>query len=761
MDEETYRYYEGLVRSLDYAKLRAVRLFSSFEDTNVELLTVQLEKLSMMRVNLDQVRILETLSAHHSLPARMGWELFDQLKQLRNSSIQALTAASQIKSLQPTQYKTIIKTFSTLKDSGNWAAKAFFEVKELTGQTAISGLEIIARLTPVQHRAVEQVCKLTELTGDSALALINGIQSLSEADAVTLRTLFSDNNLSATDGRFWLTHYFDHSGNNRDEAYRQLGNEKSALLLTSFFNGADHLIWKINNLHAVTDDYGREIRTRRLINGTNTALQDLFNMLHPGAVARYDKNFQEYLQTGQKAHAVTLLKQATSLARRLVAKDLSSANLYGLLARGSELYDSSFRDILVPVLFSYIKKNHSGSLLDFLKETDPTNLYVADFVISCAQKGKLTSFFPDNPQTQKAILDLTATSAFKDERSLILFSATFYTLLEKLQPPARSYLISQLIGQADNGQGVFALQIRVILQYYLQHFHIYLSASDTNQIRQFLASYGMIDLSAYTKTDFSRWKADKKLVSLSIFQDDDDGEASFRSYIRHLVSNGYRPRISQTFKLVDEQSSFQRSAQKLISAENRNPGSSTAALFRLSVQAPVITAWVKRVNGYELVHNIGVYQNELTQRSILRTFLNARIEMFAQRGHSYWRQEQLLEPMRSLAKAGEISTEDLTSITRFLSIGSCGGIRVYSALNSLFKNQVDILATVGTGKASVNNPYNQKLFEIIALAPDEIGWQEVARQSSDIFEKGRGADYLQPGSLPSILHKMMDFRTDI
>ena len=133
--------------------------------------------------------------------------------------------------------------------------------------------------------------------------------------------------------------------------------------------------------------------------------------------------------------------------------------------------------------------------------------------------------------------------------------------------------------------------------------------------------------------------------------------------------------------------------------------------------------------------------------------------MFAQRGHSYWREEQLLEPMRELLKTGEIGRETIPDINRFLSIGSCGGIRIYSELNRLFDNTIDIFATFGTGKAVVYDPYNQRVFEIIAASPNHLSWDEVSVQLNPIFADGRGSDYLQPGSLPAILHKMMDTRS--
>jgi hypothetical protein len=91
-----------------------------------------------------------------------------------------------------------------------------------------------------------------------------------------------------------------------------------------------------------------------------------------------------------------------------------------------------------------------------------------------------------------------------------------------------------------------------------------------------------------------------------------------------------------------------------------------------------------------------------------------------------------------------------------MSLGSCGGIRAYSELATLFNNNVDILATVGTGKAVINNPYNQFLFEAVAKAGQTLSWDDLSELSSKIFKQGLGEDYLQPGSLPAILHKIMD-----
>ena len=94
---------------------------------------------------------------------------------------------------------------------------------------------------------------------------------------------------------------------------------------------------------------------------------------------------------------------------------------------------------------------------------------------------------------------------------------------------------------------------------------------------------------------------------------------------------------------------------------------------------------VQMVNTIELSHAVTVYQNEITQQQLLKQFLEGKMEMFAQRGPVWhWRAEQLIEPMTKIIEAGAVSSDAISAINRFLSIGSCGGLRVYTQLNNLF-----------------------------------------------------------------------------
>jgi len=749
MDENRYRFHKDTIRALSYTKMRALRAFCSLDIYADDAIAV-LEKLAFYQITFDQVRSFEAFAKLDGITAATSWQLLDLTGDLGFTTMQTISAIANVQGLDGDTVIDFVQRVKKLDDTGNWAVKALFSIQGINRQTARTGLELIETMESEQQLSVEQSCLIPGMDNRTILKVLPLISSLSQQNAMNSKGLFGLEKTTPEQALDWLRHYFSLPQKSAETTYYELSKERQAMLLTSFAAASDYHIREINDLHAVTSGYGTEISTGALAAGGTEMVLKHFLALHPKAQNRYNKALQNAFKSGTTYEAISVLKQATALARTLTAKDLSSANIYILLSRGSELYDSSFRNILVPVLLSRINNGFNSNLLKFLERTDPDNGYVSDFIISCAQKGKLTTFFPNDSGEQRKILDLMAKSAFRDEQSLILFSATFATLLQKLEPAARTYLIQKMVSTIDQADSIFSLQLRVILQFYFDKHPELLSTTDVEIITKLVNRYGRVDLAVYTATDFSRWKSDGRLSSLSIFQQDDDGKISYLSNSRNLLKNGYKPRAAETISLLEKNSPIRKEAERLIARGQ------VSALYKLSVDTPLIVEYHKTVNGFELSHAVAVYHNKDTQRRLLKKYLTSGMEMFAQRGHSYWREGQLLEPMRQLLKSKEITHSTIPDINRFMSIGSCGGIRIYSEINRLFNNSVDIFATVGTGKAIVNDPYNQKLFEIIATSNDTLTWEEVAGRLTQIFADGRGSDYLQPGSLPAILHKMMD-----
>ncbi|MEN8200609.1 MAG: hypothetical protein ABFR63_11115, partial [Thermodesulfobacteriota bacterium] len=632
--------------------------------------------------------------------------------------------------------------------------KAFMELPGHSREGIVRGIGMVESMREKQQWAVEQCCRMKGMNEYWALEVMAALRGLSDTDAWNARGLMKQD-VDAGTVLDWLNHYFHEPRDQKEWLFFAQSPADKALLLKGLADASDHVTWKINDLHSICDSRGREYSSGELNATTRGSLEYIWRRLDWKVREKYKTSFYRALNSGKRGSAIGVLRKATGKARVQAALDITTPHIYILLSKGSELYDSSFRDILVPVLKERIDKRFGANLLQFLLEVDPENNHVSDFVISLAQRGKLALFFPEDTREQKRVLDLVIQSAFQDENSLILFSATFMKLLETIEPQTRTYLIGEMLSAIHEENTLFTLQLRVILQYYLQYYSEFVGEVDTIRINTMMYEYGAVPLHYYTRPAFAEWKSDGRLSSLSVFHDDDDGKQSYLSNCRFLSKQGYRPRLSVSYELGAGHGVTSQAA-RLLAAYGSSPSKTLQNLFRLQSRNPLVLDWVRRVNGTEISHSVYVFQGEDLQRSLLKQFLLGGHEMFAQRGHSYWRSEQLIEPIAKLVEEGDVSAEDLARKQRFMSLGSCGGIRVYSEIAKLFENNVDILATVGTGKAVINNPYNEFLFEAVAKARGELSWDDVSQRSAKIFKRGLGEDYLQPGSLPAILHKIMD-----
>ncbi len=756
-DESLFEYKKDLIRSLTYTNKRALRAFAEIDSISAQELVSTLERLVFEKISFDNVQLLERFVTLTGASNEMAWEFLDQLANLDYSKGRVMTGFTLVDVVSAKELLAYVSRIKAMPDPAAWALKAFLLLPGHSGPDISTAIEVLGKMNKQQQWAVEQCCRIKDINAFHALEIIRLLPALSRTDAWNAKGLFKQD-ISADNAKSWVKYYFSEALEQKEWLFFSRTPAEKAIFLRGLAEASDYITWKINDLHSVTNELGREISAATLRRSSKSYLTTLFQRLDWKTREKFKNSFYNALHSGKQGTAITVLRRATGKARVQVAHDISTVHIYILLSKGSDLYDSSFRDILVPILNDRIAKRFQGNLLKFLLEVDPKNNHVSDFIISLAQRGKLAVFFPVDQEEQKRVLDLVTKSAFQDENSLILFSATFMKLLETIEPKTRTYLISEMLSAIRKKNTVFTVQLRVILQYYLQYYSEFVGEVDEIRIRMMMYEYGAVPLQLYTKTAFAEWKADGRLSSLSVFHDDDDGHQSYSSNCRYLSKNGYRPRVS-SFYALGVPAGVLAHAKQLVRSYAVKPGNTLKKLFLLQVKYPFAVDWVKRVKGIEISHSVFIFQGEGVQRELLKQFLLGGHEMFAQRGHSYWRSEQLIDPIAKLIEEGSITNDDLGQKQRFMSLGSCGGIRAYSELAKLFNHNVDILATVGTGKAVVNNPYNQFLFEAVANGKDDLSWDDVAEKSSKIFKQGLGEDYLQPGSLPAILHKIMDQKT--
>ena len=563
--------------------MRAFRAFCRLPGMTGTEASAILRQLPSRRIQYEHVPLLERLSRIDDATAASCWRLIARLDAVDYVSSRTLAGLANVQAMSTADLFRLIDRVDPLDEPGRWAAGALFAVKGITAAEVGRGLTLIDRMRERQRWAAEQQCRIKGISAGEALDGLAGLPALSESDAWNARGLFMLPEMTPGLAASWLKGYFSVPAEQREQAFLRLSAHDKALLLKIFAAASDYPLWQINNLHDITDSFGHEIGAGALAGYSGSGLLALFHRLHPAVRQAFAGEMQHSLNAGNRGAAIAVLRRATAAARKQTAVDLTSANIYVLLAHGGDLYDSSFRDILVPVLKARIVASSGDDLLAFLVATDPAGQFTADFIASLAQKGKLTVFFPRETAKQQQVLDLVARSALQNEFSLILFSAAFSRLLEPLEPAARSYLLGRLLDAAHSRNSLFSRQVRIILQYYLDQYPALLAAEDKARIREMLGRLGPIDLSPYSRTPFAQWKSDGQLQSLSVFQRDDDGRSSYLSYSRTLLANGYRPEISTTYRLSGLSPATAASARSLAAAvggAGGRPGPAPPALGR-------------------------------------------------------------------------------------------------------------------------------------------------------------------------------------
>lgn len=744
LTSQQIEYGRTAIPRLHYNAQRILRKICTLPGINFDAAKQVIELLGKERFTFEQVQTFEAFSSIASTDVKSGIAALDTVKELSFEASRSFRAYVGMQGVTSNQALAMIATLNNMGDTNNRAAQAFFKISGMRVDIAQKGMPGLMRLRDNQAKAAEAYAKIPSMDSETMLDGLELLLKLYQDDAWNARCLFTNKQVTPKEAWNWLVAYFALPTNIQETQYDKLEAHQKTVLLKALYDGGTEVLWKINNLHAVTDANGYEISEGTLSRWSMQQLQAKFNELQPSVQARYSG-----FASGGQGQAVSILKQATAAARVQTARDLTVANAYAVMAQGSELYDSSFREIMVPVLLARLNSRNQGDLLGFLRSIDPGNLLVSDFISSCAQKGKLTAFFPADSEKQKAILSLVATSAFQDEDSILTFSATLSHLLKVLAPEARTHLITLMAQNSEAENAAFSKLVNVILQYYLQTYPELLGPNDRVLISRLIVRHGAVNLDRYQVTPFAEWKQDGRLGSVSMYHPDDDGRQSFVSNANMLMNNGYRLMVSEQYSIPEMTAAFRAETQRSI-------GAGLVSLFQAMRDRHFAVAFTKQVNGITIVHTQFVFSNLENQMEMLKRFVRTKDEMLAQRGHSYWRSEQIIEPLTKLIEEGQVSDFDLRGKQRFLSLGSCGGVKVYTTLTRLFASSVDILATIGTGLAMINDPYNKMFFEIIASNNPSITWKNVAQQSASVFQGERGQDYLLPGSLTAILHKILD-----
>lgn len=741
------------IRQLSYVQSRLFRSFCRLQKVSGREIKHFLDKLPEQSVPFETAELLDTFV---TLPGSdsVGYKhLLFLLNETPHSTITVLHKLIQIPALQSDGVVLIVEQASTMKASSLWALKAVFEKVKPSGISIKALIQQLNLLSTSQQWLVEKVFRTIPTSSVLSTKTIATIGTLSNTATINMMATFNSSTSDPDNTLYWLNSFFLHSPIQQDDLYAGFGPLQKQEILKIYDAGASELIHETNRHHDVTDRFGREISNTRLKRLSEKQLVDVFERLHPKVKLQWADTFHNAIAANNLTEINSILHQATKQSQLETVKELTCANLYVLLSRGGQLYTSSFRNVLVPHLRAKIQNIFPHGRLHFLHTTDPTNIYTSRFISNLLRRGQLDLFMPENPKQQLAILDLVEKSAFSTSNSILHFSASFKTLLSRLRQQPRSYFIEKIIVQLESSEEKIAAPIQLMLQNYVVDKNI--TERDRRHIQSALEKRPHIPTEPFTRTPFQEWLSDDRLSSLSIFQNDDDGYGSYVSNGIGLLTNGYIPSLSVNFLPPPYKSTTTSLIQRLLVDTQKKPYHVLNELFHLSSKSPIIIDWKKMVGGIEITHSTGIYQNDKNQTDLLKQFLQLGYEMYCQRGHSYWLRRQLQTPLAKIVKDDTVFFKSIKSKQRFLSLGACGSVGSYLNLGKILAGHVDILATLGTGRTKINNMYNRTLFEIIISQPHLTSWQDVRKLTDPIFTGNDEKDYLQPGSLPSLVHKMI------
>ena len=744
------------IRKLSYVQSRLFRSFCRLQKVNGLEVQHFLEKLPDKTVPFETAELLDTFVTLPGADSHRYKQLLHLLDGTPHATITVLHQLIQIPVLQSSEYLLIVEQASTMETSALWALRAVLEKSRPPDVSIKSLLQQLNQLSVSQQWLVETAFKTlpsSTVPYAKTTSTLSTIKTLSNTATINMMVMFNSPTFDSNKALHWLHVFFPLAPLEQEKLYAGFDPLQKQEILKVYGLGASELIHEINRHHDVTDRFGREISNTRLKNLSNKQLTDVFERLHPNIKLQWYDTFHNAIAVNNRKDINSVLHLATKQSQIETIKELTCANIYVLLSRGSQLYTSSFRNVLVPHLRAKIQSAFPNGLLQFLHTTDPANIYTSRFISNLIRRGQLALFMPESHKQQMLILDLIEKSAFSSSESVLHFSVSFDTLLARLGQQARSYFIKKIIVQMESRDKNIAAPIQLMLEDYVNGKKI--SEQDREAIRSVLNNRSPIPTEVYTRTPFQEWLSDNRLSSLSIFQSDDDGYGSYVSNGIGLLANGYSPVLSDNFFPPPYDTTQLNFIQKLLAESHKNPYRVLNELFHLSCKSPIIIDWKKKVGSIEITHSTGIYQNNKKQTYLLKQFLKLGYEMYCQRGHSYWLRRQLQDPLAQIVKDETTFLKVIEKKQRFLSLGACGSIESYLSLGITLAGHVDILATLGTGRTKINNMYNRTLFEIIADHPTLTSWQDMSKLTEPIFTENDEKDYLQPGSLASLVHKMI------
>lgn len=740
------------VSTLDYTGQRLVRRFSSLEDFSHQNLSQILEFYLHHPLPFAAIQLIDQFLLHKGADASMGLDLLEHIPGKDIETLNLLTEVLQDSRLSPEEFLSVLKPATELPPPGRWALRRCLARVHPGADMTQSVLFFLQAMNPTQQWALEGFCNLKEVNHIQLSEVLPFFSELDTGSSNSGRALFGAKSLPVSDAVFLLSEFLQYDRSSRDALFSQLPEKIKNTLIAAYDRGARDTAGGINRLHAITDRYGRELGVNVLRTLSDDKLRDILENLSPEKDIITE--FEKELRSNNRDKAILSLRKAVTQARRALATELTTVNLALLISGSAPLYTSSVIEIIIPEFKKRIAEQYHGDpflLTELLPGTIQDRL-----ILQLAGYNRLTSFIPSGKAIHTFLQRVLAT-ALKTESSLLLFSPSLEPLFTSLPAPLRRRMLQHLL-ELSHSSAPLSNQIILILEYLHHHRGTLIASDQQTLIQQRIKSLQTDFLEKGQKTPFDEWRKDGRIGTLSIFPADDDGYSSYLSYCMRLVKNNYTINGIRNISREETEQYPQEVPAQYIKNPSRRPGDTCNRLFRFSGKRPIVVDWGKMVHGIKLVQTMSVSRSIRQQEHLLSSYFEDNYEVLAQRGHSYWRRSQLIAPLAKLKKKKDKKLERFfaeRSSQHLISLGSCGGIRLYNEIHGLLPGMVTLMGTTGTGRMKINNAVNQFLPELAASTQNNNSWPEILNspKMKSIFETYRTDDYIFPGTLVDLLYR--------
>ncbi len=384
---------------------------------------------------------------------------------------------------------------------------------------------------------------------------------------------------------------------------------------------------------------------------------------------------------------VNLLHEESDVVRFKIVKDLYAAELYTLIVYGEdEIFTSSFNGVYAELRDKMADENLSG--YDLLEKVGFNKFRM--FIKMLSYYGKLDTFLETMNDIEKVMVLKKFIGGIQESPDRLAQAVSVVDAISAIEDPEilkifedEIYIIMNITKLDDDAQLIYGLLIKMFnpkVQTNKTFFDSIASLYFTPPIEKisFSGLYGK----------------DGKNVQKHFFYDDEDGVASFNSFLGTFrAKEGW---------LISEEKEYIKIT-------------STNLLVKIYANKPKYdeTAWF-------------YVDKEMKEKQ-------EEVEFIIHRGHSYY---------------VDYTIEQIPKSSKLILLGSCGG---YNKLSSLLErsNNAQIISTKQIGSMGVNNPLIFKMAEKVRTG-NELVWKEYWDELKVYFKdassktKERFYDYVPP-----------------